>query len=175
MSKSVSSAVKAIDWATIPSKLKLDASTASAVANFRSRHAQAAGRLGTLKEQATTVDFAFYRQVLRNQEIVNRIESSMKSFKPVKINLASQLKAIDAFEGKAVESAKKNVEMVKTELGSLSSTLKNIEQARPTNEISIEDMKTAVPEVEKIVETMVTKGKWVVPGYREKFGDLSIM
>ncbi|EPX70474.1 F0-ATPase subunit D [Schizosaccharomyces octosporus yFS286] len=175
MSKSVSSAVKAVDWAAVPSKLKLDAGTASALANFRSRHAQAAAKLGSLKEQLTTVDFASYRQVLKNQEIVNRIESSVTSFKPVKINLDSQLKAINAFEGKAVGSAKKNVEMIKTELESLSTTLKNIEQARPTSEITIEDMKTAVPEVEKIVETMVTKGKWVVPGYREKFGDLSIM
>ncbi|CAA22441.1 F1-FO ATP synthase subunit D [Schizosaccharomyces pombe] len=175
MSKVASAAGKAIDWASVASKLKLDAATASAIANFRSRHAQAVAKLGTLREQATTVDFATYRSVLANKEIVNRIESSMKSFKPVKIDLNSQLKAINAFEAKASEGAKKNVELVKAELQNLSATLKNIEQARPTEEITIEDMKQAVPEIEKIVETMVTKGKWVIPGYREKFGDLSIM
>ena len=60
------------------------------------------------------------------------------------------------------------------------------------NSCKVEDVGNAHPEIVKAVETMLKKGKWTVPGmflafsifavsnevivgYKEKFGDLSLM
>lgn len=38
----------------------------------------------------------------------------------------------------------------------------------------VDEVSEARPEVSKAVETMLKKGKWTVPGYAEKFGDLNM-
>jgi F-type H+-transporting ATPase subunit d len=58
--------------------------------------------LVALKEQKTDVDFAHYKSVLKNQSVVNQAEKILKDFKPVTYDVSAHLKAIDAFEAKAV-------------------------------------------------------------------------
>lgn len=58
--------------------------------------------LDTLKNQPTTVDLSKYRSTLKNQAIVDEAEKLLKGFKPVAYDVSETLKAIDAFEGKAV-------------------------------------------------------------------------
>jgi len=60
-------------------------------------------------------------------------------------------------------------------LKDLDKTLKNIEEARPFEELTLTDVVKARPDIEKNTETMVSKGRWTVPGYKERFGDLTIM
>lgn len=55
-----------------------------------------------LKEQKTDVDLAHYKSVLKNQSVVNQAEKILKDFKPVTYDVSAHLKAIDAFEAKAV-------------------------------------------------------------------------
>ena len=43
------------------------------------------------------------------------------------------------------------------------------------NELQVEEVGQAHPRIMETVENMVKKGKWTVPGYKEKFGDLSLM
>jgi F-type H+-transporting ATPase subunit d len=38
-----------------------------------------------------------------------------------------------------------------------------------------EEVGQAHPRIVEVVETMLKKGKWTVPGYKEKFGDLNLM
>ena len=47
--------------------------------------------------------------------------------------------------------------------------------ARATENLQIEEVGQAHPRILETVENMMKKGKWTVPGYREKFGDLSLM
>jgi F-type H+-transporting ATPase subunit d len=42
-------------------------------------------------------------------------------------------------------------------------------------ELQVEEVGQAHPRILETVENMVKKGKWTVPGYKEKFGDLSLM
>merc|ERR1712000_389073 len=51
--------------------------------------------------------------------------------------------------------------------------LKTIEDARPFEQLTLDDVAKARPEITKTVEKMVSQGKWTVPGYTEKFGNLS--
>ena len=44
-----------------------------------------------------------------------------------------------------------------------------------TTRVQVEEVGQAHPRILETVETMVKKGKWTVPGYKEKFGDLSLM
>ncbi|CAB4444734.1 unnamed protein product [Rhizophagus irregularis] len=80
------------------------------------------------------------------------------------------MRAVETIETKAVENAKKTAARVDTELRDLHNTLKNIEQTRPFESITIEEIVKAKPEINDIVEKMVKKGQWSVPGYEEKFG-----
>lgn len=58
--------------------------------------------MSALKATSSTVDFEHYRSTLKNQAIVDQLEATFKSFKPVDYDLQAQLKTIDQFEQKAV-------------------------------------------------------------------------
>lgn len=90
-----------------------------------------------LSEQATTVDFAQYRSILKNQEIVNDIEKQFNSFQVKKYDVNKQIKAIEAFEAQAVKSAEETKGKVDAELKDLEKTLKNIETARPFEDLTV--------------------------------------
>ncbi len=90
-----------------------------------------------LSELPTTVDFAQYRSTLKNQAVVDEIERRFKAFKPVTYDVSRQIKAIEAFEVEAVRNAEATKEKVDLELKDLEKTLKNIEDARPFNELTV--------------------------------------
>ncbi|KAG9575359.1 hypothetical protein KCU77_g12023, partial [Aureobasidium melanogenum] len=73
---------------------------------------------------------------------------------------------------KAAEQTKSNVDV---ELKDLQKTLKNIEEARPFEDLTVDEVAAAQPEIDQRTEQLVKKGRWMVPGYKEKFGDLSIL
>ncbi|KAL9931312.1 hypothetical protein V8E36_009822 [Tilletia maclaganii] len=155
------------------SALGLGKRTAGDIAAFRRRADEAKRLLSQLKEQRTDVDFSHYRNLLKNQDVVAQAEKILKDFKPVTYDVNAHLKAIDAFEAKAVEQAKATEAKIEAELKDLKATLKNIEEARPFDQLSTDDVIAARPEIGKTVEEMVKKGKWTVPGYYEKFGNLA--
>ncbi|EEB96751.1 hypothetical protein MPER_04062, partial [Moniliophthora perniciosa FA553] len=72
-------------------------------------------------------------------------------------------------------NAKETEEKVDAEIKQLQATLANIEEARPFDQLTADDVGEAHPRIIQTVETMMKKGKWSVPGYREKFGDLNVM
>jgi hypothetical protein len=76
--------------------------TVAALQAFRKRHADAQRIHGQLSSQPTTVDFTYYRSILKNQNIVNEAEKLLKDFKPVTYDANAHVKAIEAFEEKAV-------------------------------------------------------------------------
>ncbi|KAL8803354.1 MAG: hypothetical protein Q9200_006256 [Gallowayella weberi] len=194
------SAATKIDWTRISSSLGLKGSTASSLQAFKKRNDDARRKVAALKQQPQTVDFAKYRSTLNNTAIVNEIEQHFKQFKPVTYDVDRQLKAIEAFEGQAVKSAEETKGRVDHELQALSKTLENIETARPFDELTVDEVAAAQPEIDKRTEQLVSKGRWQVPGYKvrisilpvyrnlkrsktlgaktleqEKFGDLSIL
>lgn len=90
-----------------------------------------------LQEQPQTVDFAHYRQLLKNQDIVADIEKQVNGFQLKKYDVNRQIKAIEAFEAQAVKSAEQTKAKVDDELKDLEKTLKNIESARPFDELTV--------------------------------------
>ena len=84
--------------------------------------------------------------------------------------MSAQVKALDSFESKAVSQAQESAAKLDGELKDLKATLSNIEEARPFDQLTSDDVVAARPEIGKTVEEMVKKGKWSLPGYTEKFG-----
>ena len=84
--------------------------------------------------------------------------------------MSAQVKALDSFESKAVSQAQESAVKLDGELKDLKATLSNIEEARPFDQLTSDDVVAARPEIGKTVEEMVKKGKWSLPGYAEKFG-----
>ncbi|KAK1024146.1 ATP synthase d subunit, partial [Friedmanniomyces endolithicus] len=121
------------------------------------------------------VDFAHYRSVLKNSAVIDDIEKQFSAFQPKKYDVQRQLKAIDAFEAQAVKSAEATKSKVDAELQDLEKTLKNIETARPFEDLTVDEVVAARPEIDERVTQLVSKGRWQVPGYKEKFGDLSLL
>lgn len=68
-----------------------------------------------------------------------------------------------------LESAAKTANNVNKELTLLQETLSNIQKARPIEDLTVQDVLIACPEIEKKVEKMVENGQWSVPGYKEVF------
>ncbi|KAF2772561.1 NAC-domain-containing protein [Teratosphaeria nubilosa] len=171
----IRSAALKIDWANLGTKLGLRGSTAQALQTFKKRNDDARRRVQMLKEQPQTVDFAHYRSILKNQDVVADIEKQVNGFQVKKYDVGRQIKAIEAFEAQAVKSAEQTKSKVDAELQDLEKTLKNIETARPFDQLTVDDVVAARPDIDERVTQLVSKNKWQVPGYKEKFGDLSVL
>lgn len=131
------SAALKVDWANLGSKLGLKGNTAAALANFKKRNDDARRRVQVLSQEAQTVDFAQYRSILKNQDVINDIEKQFNAFQPKKYDVQRQIKAIEAFEAQAVKSAEETKGKVDAELKDLEKTLTNIESARPFDELTV--------------------------------------
>ncbi|RYO82246.1 hypothetical protein DL764_009642 [Monosporascus ibericus] len=169
------SAALKLDWAKVTTSLGLRGQTAASLQAFKQRNENARRRVAALQEQTTTVDFAHYRSLLKNQAVVDEVERRFKEFKPATYDVQRQLKAIDAFEVEAVRNAEQAKEKVDLEIQDLQKTLKNIEEARPFEDLTVEEVAAAEPSIDEKTAKLVSKGRWTVPGYKEKFGDLSLL
>ena len=76
--------------------------TVASLQAFRKRHSEAQRVVDALRNQPATIDIAKYRATLKNQAIVDEAEKLLQGFKPVTYDVTSQIKAIEAFEVKAV-------------------------------------------------------------------------
>ncbi|KAH9041944.1 ATP synthase d subunit [Lactarius hengduanensis] len=168
-------ATAAVDFTRIYSSLGLGKETVAALQAFRKRHSEAQRIAGQLNAQPTTVDLAHYRSVLKNKAVVDEVEKVLRDFKPVTYDVSAHIKAIETFETKAVAKAKETEVKIDVELKDLQATLSNIQDARPFEDLTVDEVGQAHPRILETVENMVKKGKWTVPGYKEKFGDLSLM
>lgn len=119
------------------SSLGLRGQTVASLQAFKKRNEDARRKIQQLQEQSTTVDFAAYRSSLKNQAIVDEIEKRFKAFKPVTYDVSRQIKAIDAFEVEALKNAEATKQAVDLELKDLAATLKNIEEARPFEDLTV--------------------------------------
>jgi len=168
-------AAVAVDFTRIYSSLGLGRETVSALQAFRKRNGEAHRLQAHYASQPTNVDLSHYRSVLKNKAIVDEAEKLLKDFKPVTYDVNEHVKAIETFEAKAVEKAKETEQKIDVELQELQATLANIEEARPFEQLTAQDVGKAHPRIVEAVDTMLKKGKWTVPGYKEKFGDLNLM
>lgn len=175
MSSIAKAASTKLDWARVISLLGLTGSTASSLSAFKKRFDDANKLYQALNDEATTIDFAHYRSVLKNSKIVDEIESKVTLFKPVTYDVAKTIKSIDVFEASAVENAKATEKVILQEIEQLQATLKDIQAARPFDQLTVDDVAAARPDLDDKVKYMITHGKWNVPGYKEKFGDLTVM
>jgi len=118
-------------------QLGLKGSTANALQAFKQRNDDARRKVQVLSEQPTSVDFQHYRSILKNQQVVDEMERQFKVFKPQTYDVGRQLKAIEAFGAHAVKSAEETKEVVDQELKNLEKTLRNIEEARPFEDLTV--------------------------------------
>ncbi|EKV12190.1 ATP synthase D chain, mitochondrial, putative [Penicillium digitatum] len=167
------SAALKIDWAKVTTSLGLRGQTAISLQAFKKRNDEARRKVQVLSEQPQTVDFSYYRGILKNQAIIDELENHFKTFKPATYDVNRQLKAIDAFESQAVKNAEATKGKVEAELQNLQKTLENIETARPFEDLTVDEVAAAQPEIDEKTASLVSKGKWMPPGYKERFGDLS--
>ena len=131
------SAASKIDWANLGAKLGLRGTTAQALQTFKKRNDDARRKVQVLSEQPQQVDFAHYRSILKNTAIVDDIEKQFNAFQVKKYDVGRQIKAIEAYEATALKSAEETKSKVDAELKDLDKTLKNIETARPFEDLTV--------------------------------------
>ncbi|KAJ2244309.1 ATP synthase d subunit, partial [Coemansia sp. RSA 455] len=136
---------------------------------------EAERQLTQLKEADRAIDFDHYRRILKNNDIVDKLEKVARAQKIVKVDLADQLKTISVFEAKAIASAELYVKETAANLADLNETVANIETARPVTQLTVEDVVKAKPDVVQYTEEMVKQGKFTVDGYDERFPSLSLL
>jgi F-type H+-transporting ATPase subunit d len=154
-----------LDWSKLGTQLGLRGSTASSLAAFKKRNDDARRKVQVLSEAPQTIDFAHYRGLLKNQSVVDEIEGAFKTFKPVTYNVNKQVGAIEQFEKVAMRNAEETKGKVEVELRSLEKALGDIEEARPWEETTVDEIVAAAPEIDEYVTRLVKKGRWMPPGY----------
>jgi hypothetical protein len=130
-------AVAKIDWNRLTSALSLTPQITSALTSFRKRNVDAHSKFNALRTSRTEVDFAYYRSILKNQSVIDEIERAAKSFKPVTYDVSTILKGIDGFEAEAVKNAEDTEKKISEQLVDLDETIKNIDQARSPDDLSV--------------------------------------
>lgn len=95
-------AAAAIDWSKLTVSLGLKKETVAALQAFRKRNDEARRVVSALKEQKTDINFEHYRKILKNKSIVNEAENALRAFEPAKIDLTTQMRAVETIEAKAV-------------------------------------------------------------------------
>lgn len=133
---------------------------------FKKRNDDARRKLQLLSEQPTTVDFSQYRTLLKNTAVIDEIEKRFKTFKPATYDVSRQLKSIEAFEVEAVQNAEATKQKVDLELQDLEKTLRNIETARPFEDLTVDEVAAAEPSIDEKTAKLVSRGRWSVPGYK---------
>lgn len=131
------SAALKLDWAKVTQSLGLRGQTVASLQAFKKRNEDARRRVQILSDAPSTVDFAYYRSVLKNTAIVDEIEKHFSSFKPTTYDVSRQIKAIEAFEVQAIKNAEDTKGRVDLEMKDLEKTLKNIEEARPFEDLTV--------------------------------------
>lgn len=76
-----------------------------------------------------------------------------------------QIKSIEAFEQVAMKNAEATKGKVEMELRSLEKALGDIEGARGWDEVTVDEVAKAAPEIDEYTDRMVKKGRWMPPGY----------
>ncbi|KAG0135249.1 hypothetical protein HOY82DRAFT_601025 [Tuber indicum] len=169
------SAALKINWAQITTSLGLKGQTVASLQAFKKRNEDVRRKVAILSEAPQEVDFSHYRAILKNQAVIDEIEKAYRSFKPATYDLNNQLRTIEAFEAEAVKNAEATKGRVDMELHELEKTLKNIEEARPFEDLTVDDIASARPDIDARTAEMVSKGRWMPAGYKEKFGELSVL
>ncbi len=126
-----------MDWQAITNNLGLRGQTVASLQAFKKRNEDARRRVAMLSDQPQKVDFAYYRSFLKNQSVVDDIENHFKNFKPQTYDVGRQIKAIEVFEQQAIKNAEETKGRVDMELQDLEKTLKNIEEARPFEDLTV--------------------------------------
>lgn len=98
------------------------------------------------------LDLSHYKSILKNASAVEAAEKALSSFKPVDYDVSKWDKLVDAFEQKAVAQAKETVQKVDKEETDLKSTLSNITEARPFEDLTSDEAAAANPEISKATE-----------------------
>lgn len=131
------SAALKLDWAKVTTSLGLRGQTVASLQAFKARNDNAKRKVQQLSELPTEVNFAEYRTLLKNQAVVDEIEKRFKAFRPQSYDVNRQIKAIETFQAEAVKNAEATKEKVDLELQDLNKTLKNIEEARSFEELTV--------------------------------------
>lgn len=129
------------------SSLGLRGQTVASLQAFKKRNEDARRRVQLLSEQPQKVDFSHYRSILKNTAVVDEIEKYFSTFKPATYDVARQIKAIETFETQAIKNAEETKGKVDLELKDLEKTLKNIETARPFDELTVVCVKRVLEEM----------------------------
>ena len=102
--------------------------------------------------------------------MIDEIEKYFKTFQPKEYDVAKQIKSIEAFEQVAMKNAETTKDKVEVELRSLEKALGDIEGARGWDEVTVDEVAKAAPEIDEYTERMVKKGRWMPPGYLVRCG-----
>lgn len=108
--------------------------------------------------------------MLKNTAVIDEIEQYFKTFKPKTYDVEKQVRSIEAFEQVAIKNAEDTKGKVEIELKSLEKALGDIEGARGWDEMTVDEVAKAAPEIDEYTERLVKKGRWMPPGYLVSVG-----
>lgn len=103
--------------------------------------------------------------------MIDEIEQYFKTFKPKTYDVEKQVRSIEAFEQVAIKNAEETKGKVEIELKSLEKALGDIEGARGWDEMTVDEVVKAAPEIDEYTERLVKKGRWMPPGYLVSGGE----
>lgn len=91
-----------INWGDLFAAASRVPKISAGLVEFKKSYDEMKRELETLQAQKTEIDFNYYKSALKNKNIVDKLESTYKSFNPIKYNHNEAISIIEQYEKIAV-------------------------------------------------------------------------
>lgn len=164
MSASTSAKQVALNWTKILSKCS--PTVRKTILETRSHHEDLRRQIQEQKQSIPKLDFGLYRQSLPKElwKIVDEAENQFKAYKIPKIDVNSSIKELEAERELKTKLSQEFIINLECKVEKLKEQLKKLENSKPVDEITVEDVYEMHPELREQVHEAIRNDHWAVGG-----------
>ena len=110
------------------------------------------------------IDLSHYRSKLQDApeyaRLLEESESRLKAFAPTKIDVQSQLALLEGERQRKLKEADAYLQRLETELGKLRDQVHKLQNAKPADEMTVDDVYALYPELKERVYNNIKNDNW---------------
>lgn len=151
-----------LNWTKV--LLKCSPNVRKTILETRAHHEDLRRQISEIKQSMPKLDFGVYRQTLPKEmaKIVDESENQFKSYKPPKIDVNSSIKELEQERDLKIKMSQEFIINLESRVDQLKSQLHKLENAKPVDEITVEDVYEMHPELREQVHEAIKNDHWAV-------------
>ena len=151
-----------LNWTKVLSKCSPN--VRKTILETRAHHEDLRRQISEIKQSMPKLDFGVYRQTLPKgmAKIVDDAESQLKAYKPPKIDVNSSIKELEQERDLKIQMSQEFIINLESRVDKLKSQLNKLENSKPVDEITVEDVYEIHPELREQIHDAIRNDHWAV-------------